>query len=121
MPEEAKKTQKARSELIRILKEQRQQITEEEFFPCKNNVGEVIFPYYRADIVARTATIFELDPMELHGTRRHRNHDEWRDKNIYREYNIPTVRLDPIDILKMDDRIIIKEIESQLRSEKYQQ
>ena len=114
MPEEGTQTQLAREKIKQILPEKGFKIGEEESFPCLNNAGEAIWPPYRADMVVRLTFILEFDPMKLHGTKRHRNHDQWRDTNILREYDIKTVRLDPRDILKQTPNEILEEIEYQL-------
>ena len=118
MPEESLKTQKARQKIKELLIEEGYQVTEEESFPCKNNMNEddqILF--YQADIVARKTIIVELDPMGLHGTATHRNKDHWRDKNIFREYQIPTVRLDPKNILDRNlEDTILDDIKDQLQN-----
>ena len=98
MPIESKSTQKAREYIIEMLQDNGYQIAEEEVFPTENNIGDISLDY-QADIVARKTFIIELDP-EFHGSKIHRNKDEWRDKNIYKKYQIKTVRLDPKDIIK---------------------
>ena len=116
MPQEAKKTQKAREKIIQLYKDQGYQVTEEEVFPCFNNMGEAIFPPYQADLVLRKTFLIELDP-EFHQTKIHRNKDDWRDKNIEREFNIKTVRLDPSDIMKQEPIDILLEVDDQLKNE----
>lgn len=114
-PEEAPKTKKARTKIIQMFKDQGYQVTEEEIFPCINNMGDFKLDY-QADIVIRKVFILELDP-EFHGSHKHRNKDYWRDKNIEREYNIKTVRMDPGDIIKLDPLDIILECDSQLKND----
>ena len=116
VPQESKKTLKAREKIIQLYKNLGFQVTEEELFPCSNNMGEVdISLKYQADLVLRKIFILELDP-EFHGSKVHRNKDKWRDENIEREYNIKTVRLDPADIIKQDSIDIMLEVDSQLQS-----
>ena len=114
MPQEATKTVKARQKIIELYKQQGYEVTEEVPYLCRNNMGELILPPYQADILLKKEFIVELDPYKLHGTKIKRSHDKWRDKNIEREYNIKTVRLDPKDILKQDPIDTILEVDSQL-------
>ena len=114
MPDEAVKTKRARQKIIQLYTDQGYQVTEEEVFPCFNNMGEAIFPPYQADILVTKKIIIELDPTRLHGTARHRSKDHWRDENIFREYSIPTARLNPDDIIKQVSIDILLEIDSQV-------
>lgn len=113
-PQEATKTQKARKKIIEMYRDQGFEVTEEEVFPCFNNMGEAIYPPYQADIVVRKTFIIELDPHKLHGTKTHINKDEWRDKNIEREHNIKTARVDPDDVVRQDSIDIMLEVDSQI-------
>lgn len=119
MPEESTKTKKAREKIIQLYQNLGYQVTEEETFPCVNNMGDFKLDY-QADIVVRKTFIVELDPL-FHGSKIHRNKDEWRDKNIEREYNIRTVRMDPSDVMKLDPIDIILEVDSQLLDTKKQE
>lgn len=112
-PQEANKTQKARKKIIEMYRDQGFEVTEEEVFPCFNNMGEAIYPPYQADIVVRKTFIIELDPL-FHGSKIHRNKDEWRDRNIEREHNIKTARVDPDDVMKLGELDIILDIDDQL-------
>lgn len=114
MPDEAVKTKRARQKIIQLYKDKGYQVTEEEVFPCYDNMGEVRLDY-QADIVIRKTFLIELDP-EFHGSKIHRNKDEWRDKNIEREYQIRTVRIDPSDALKLDPLDILLEVDDQLKN-----
>ena len=114
-PQEATKTKKARTKIIEMYRNLGYQVTEEETFPCINNMGDYQLQY-QADIVIRKTFIVELDP-EFHGSKIHRNKDQWRDKNIEREYNIKTVRIDPQDVVKLDPIDIIIDIDSQLKKD----
>ena len=112
-PQEANKTQKARKKIIEMYRDQGFEVTEEEVFPCFNNMGEAIYPPYQADIVVRKTFIIELDPL-FHGSKIQRNKDEWRDRNIEREHNIKTARVDPDDVMKQDLIDIMLEVDHQL-------
>lgn len=79
-----------------------------------NNVGEEIFPPYRADMIATKTFIIEFDSKKLHGTKRRRIHDSWRDKNIRHQINLKTVRLFSKDILRQSPSEIMEEINYQL-------
>lgn len=119
MPEESLKTQKARQKIKELLIEKGYQVGEEEFFPCLNNMGEVIWPPYRADLVVRKTFILELDPL-FHDSHIHSVKDDHRDQNIYREYEIKTARVNPDDILdKKLIETILPDIEFQLKNPKY--
>ena len=90
---EAPETYKARKELKRILEKQ-DYIVEEEvpLADVTNNMGEEIWPLYRADIIVTKSFIIELDSKKLHGTKKRRIHDQWRDKNIRNQINLKTVQ-----------------------------
>ena len=113
MPDEAVKTKRARQKIIQLYKNLGFHVTEEEIFPTLNNMGDFKLDY-KADIVVRKTFIIELDPPGLHDTHRHTVKDEWRNKNIFNEYQIKTVRLEPNDIMKQDPLDILIEVDDQL-------
>lgn len=116
MPEESKVTKRARQKIIEMYQKQGFKVSEEELFPCNNDMGEPITPFYRGDIVLRKTFIIELDPL-FHGSRIHRNKDYWRNINIFKQYDSTmTVRIDPADILKEDPYLIIMDVNEQLRT-----
>lgn len=97
---EAPETYMARKILKDILRKYCYHIEEEvELDTVTNNIGEKIWPPYRADMLLSKIFIIELDSKKLHGTKRRRSHDQWRDKNIKGQLNIPTVRLISKDIV----------------------
>jgi hypothetical protein len=117
MPKESKITLKARQKIIQLYRDKGYQVTEEELFPCKNNIEEVNLSLdYQADIIVTKKFLIELDPYKLHDTHIHTVKDAWRDKNIYREYKIKTVRIDPNDVMKQDPIDIIIEVDDQLNT-----
>ena len=122
---ESPETYKARRELKRIL-EHHDYIVEEEIplADVTNNMGEEIYPPYRADMIVTKTFIIELDPESSkkykakgHGTKKRRIHDDWRDRNIRSQIKLKTVRLKPYDILNFDESLTMNEIDSQLRSQ----
>ncbi len=122
---EAPETYKARKELKRILEKQ-DYIVEEEvpLQDVTNNMGEEIYPPYRADMIVTKSFIIELDPesgkkgkAKGHGTKRRRIHDDWRDINVRNQIKLKTVRLKPYDILNYDESLTVNEIDSQLRAQ----
>lgn len=79
-------------------------------------MGEDINPPYSADIFASIHFIIELDPVTAHGGDIKSKKDKWRNKNIYEQYGVPTVRLQPEDVLKEGGlAMAFKEMLSQLR------
>lgn len=122
---EAPETYKARKELKRILEKQ-DYIVEEEvpLQDVTNNMGEEIYPPYRADMIVTKSFIIELDPESAkvgkskgHGTKKRRIHDDWRDINVRSQIKLKTVRLKPYDILNYDESLTVNEIDSQLRAQ----
>jgi hypothetical protein len=120
---ESPETTRARRELKRILLAQ-DYIVEEEvpLEDVTNNMGEEIYPPYRADLLVTKKFIIELDPQSSkkykskgHGTKRRRIHDQWRDRNVISQTKLKTVRLKPEDILNYDESLTLHEIDSQLR------
>ena len=123
------KTVLARQRLKEIFEDRHYIIEEEvELDTVTNNIGEPIIPPYRADMLLTKQFIIELDPQtnkkrknKGHGTKHRRTHDSWRDKNIKNQMDIDTVRLIPLDILKLTDKQILDEIDFQLRYARQQQ
>ena len=123
---EAPETYKARKELKRLLAKQDYTIEEEvPLADVSNNMGEEIYPPYRADMIVTKQFIIELDPetskigkSKGHGTRRRHIHDQWRDRNVRDQIKLKTVRLKPEDVLTGDDDLTMLEIESQLAEQR---
>jgi len=119
---EAPDTYQARKVIKRLYESQNFKIQEEvKLDTVTNNMEEEIWPPYQADMLLTKEFIIELDPQtpdkgksKGHGTKRRRNKDQWRDKNIKKQLDIPTVRLIPSDILQQTDKQILDEIEWQL-------
>lgn len=119
---ESPQTYKARQVLKKILEHQDYTVEEEvPLADVKNNMGEEIYPPYRADMVVTKMFIIELDPetskkhkSKGHGTRRRIIHDDWRDRNIRSQIKLKTVRLIPKDILDFDESVTLYEIDHQL-------
>jgi len=86
-----------------------------------NNMEEKVWPPYRADMLLSKVFIIELVSKKLHGTKKRRMHDQWRDKNVKAQLDIPTVRLLSKDVLEYrkrgEDIEILKEIHYQLREQ----
>lgn len=122
---ESPETYKARRELKRILSTIGYEIEEEvPLEDVTNNMGEEIYPPYRADMVVTLQYIIELDPEngkkgkpKGHGTRKRRIHDQWRDKNVRNQLKLKTVRLNPADILNYNEKLTLETIDSQLRAQ----
>jgi hypothetical protein len=114
--QEAETTIKARDILVKALKSECFHVEEEKVFYCDNNMGEKQTLPYRADIYARIEFIIELDPPSSHKGNRHSIKDKWRNENIYNRHRVPTVRLQPSDILKDPNlEMTFKEVLSQLK------
>lgn len=113
---EGEETIKARHVLVNALKAECFHVEEEKVFYCDNNMGEKQTLPYRADIYAHIEFIIELDPVSTHGGDHRTKKDNWRSTNIYNRHRIPTIRLQPSDILK-DHKLetTFKEMLSQLR------
>ena len=79
---------------------------------------EEVYPPYRADMIAQKIFILEFDSKKLHGTRRRRIHDQWRDTNIRDQIKLKTVRLISKEVLKQSDEEILAEIDYQLQNQK---
>ena len=122
---EAPETYKARKELKRILSKQDYHIQEEvPLADVTNNMGEEIYPPYRADMILTKMFIIELDPQSAkpyqskgHGTKRRRIHDDWRDRNVMDQIKLKTVRLIPKNIMIQSDDEILAEIDYQLQNQ----
>jgi hypothetical protein len=114
--QEGETTIKARDILIKALKAESFTVQEEKVFHCKNNMGEEINPPYKADIYASINFIIELDPVSSHGGDHRTRKDNWRNENLFKQYGIRTVRLQPDDILKdIKLETTFKEMLSQLK------
>ena len=114
---EGEETIKARHILVNALKAECFHVQEEKKFYCKNNMGEEINPPYSADIYASIEFIIELDPAESHGGDHRTKKDNWRSTNIFEQYGVKTVRLQPTDIIKDKNlELTFKEVLSQLRA-----
>lgn len=112
-------TYMARKKIKEIFRSKHYQIQEEvELDTVTNNMEEEIYPPYRADMLLSKIFIIEFDSKTLHGTRRRRIHDQWRDKNIKGQLDIPTVRLISKDLLKQTQDQIVQEINHQLKKQK---
>jgi hypothetical protein len=122
---EAPETYEARRKLKQILRKEHYEIEEEVALPeVTNNMGEEIWPPYRADMILTKSFIIELDPQSPdkykskgHGTKKRRIHDQWRDKNIKNQINLKTVRLIPQEINQMSESKILEEIDWQLNEQ----
>ena len=122
---EAPETYKARKELKRILSKLDYHIQEEvPLADVTNNMGEEIYPPYRADMILTKMFIIELDPQSAkpytskgHGTKRRRIHDDWRDRNVMDQTKLKTVRLVPKEIMIQSDDEILAEIDYQLQNQ----
>jgi hypothetical protein len=107
----------ARKKIKEIFREQSYNIEEEvELDTVTNNMGEEIYPPYRADMILKKEFIIEFDSKKLHGTHRRKVHDSWRDKNIKSQTKLITVRLLSKDILQQSPTEILMEINSQLKN-----
>src|SRR6188768_1793905 len=116
MPEESQVTKKARTKLKEIFHRLNFEVNEEVALPhVTNNIGEKIFPPYQADLILSKEFVIELDSKKLHGTKIKRIKDKWRNINIQRDTDLPTVRLLSKDINKQTEQDILAEIEYQLR------
>lgn len=111
------RTVKARKKLYEILKGQGYtQIIEEKVWPnLINGTGDVVKPPYQSDILATKIFSIELDPVQIHGSKIKRGKDTKKDRTIYENRNVKTVRLIPRDVLKLTDSEILQEIEYQLQ------
>jgi len=112
------RTIKARKKIYDILKRQGfTKIIEEKVWPnLTNGTGDVIKPPYQSDILATKIFSIELDPVQIHGSKIKRGKDIKKDRTIYENRNVKTVRLIPRDILKQTEMEIIQEIEYQLEN-----
>ena len=111
-------TYKARKKIRDIFQDDNFKVEEFKEFPeITDNMGEEIYPPYEADIFVWKAFIIELDSKILHGTRKKRIHDQWRDKNFKNQIDISTVRLLSKDINQQSTEAILAEIKSQLKSQ----
>jgi hypothetical protein len=112
--QEAETTVKARDIIVKALKEECFTVQEEKVIHCHNNMGEE--QQYIADIYASINFIIELDPVSAHGGDHRSIKDRWRNENLFKQYGIRTVRLQPEDVLK-DSKLemTFKEVLSQLR------
>ena len=118
---ESNKTLKARRLLCKRFRDNGFSVSEEmPIAGIKNNMDEPINPPYQADIYLKLEFIIELDPNPSHKSQHQANHDQHRDKNIWNQYRIKTVRLNPDDISEKTLETVGEEIVHQLRSEKYQ-
>ncbi|HET9773708.1 MAG TPA: hypothetical protein VFP25_01865 [Nitrososphaeraceae archaeon] len=120
-------TYHARKILKEIFRKQFYEIEEEvPMDTVTNNIGETIWPPYRADMLLCKQFIIELDPQSAkkykskgHGTKRRRIHDKWKDTNIKKQMKISIVRLIPQDIITYreqgKDGDILEEINYQLK------
>lgn len=118
---EADKTRKARKLLVSRFRDNGFVVAEEmPIAGVTNNLGEPIKPAYQADIYLKLEFIIELDPNSSHKSARKANHDQHRDRNIWNQYRIKTVRLNPSDISEKTLETVGEEIVHQLRSDKYQ-
>jgi len=113
---EAPETYQARKKLKQLLYRQNYEIEEEvQLDTVTNNMGEEIWPPYRADMLLTKSFIIELDSKKLHGTHRRIVHDSWRDKNIKNQINLKTVRLLSKNVNVQSEKQILEEIEDQLK------
>lgn len=116
---ESPDTYLARKKIRDIFREHGYELEEEvELDTVTNNMGEEIYPPYRADMIVKKEFIIEFDSKKLHGTHRRKIHDSWRDKNIKSQTKLTTVRLQSKDIIKQSPGDIIAEVNSQLRNKK---
>lgn len=108
----------ARKRIKEIFKPKHYEIKEEVTMDTvKNNMEEEIYPPYRADMLLTKIFIVEFDSKKLHGSRKHRIHDQWRDANIKSQMDIKTVRLISREILHQTPEQIMEEINYQLGKE----
>lgn len=118
---EAPITEKARHKIKEIFQGMNFNIEEFVELPnVTNNMGEPIIPSYEADMILSKEFVLEFDSKKLHGTKIKRNKDKWRDTNILSQTELPTVRLNSIDILQQNSQEILDEIEYQLRTKNKQ-
>jgi hypothetical protein len=116
---ESPDTYQARKKIRDIFRHENFDIEEEvELETVTNNIGEEIYPPYRADMILHKEFIIEFDSKKLHGTHRRKVHDSWRDKNIKNQTRLTTVRLISKEILKQSPTDILKEINSQLSNKR---
>ena len=109
-------TTRARQLLVNALKAECFHVQEEKKFYCKNNMGEEINPPYSADIYASIEFIIELDPESTHGGDHRTKKDNWRNRNIFDQYGVRTVRIQPKDVLNDTNlELTFKEMLAQLR------
>lgn len=107
----------ARKKIKEIFGKENYSVEEEvELDTVTNNMGEEIYPPYRADMILKKEFIIEFDSKKLHGTHRRKVHDNWRDRNIKNQTKLITVRLLSKDILKQSPTEILMEINSQLKN-----
>lgn len=113
---EGEETIKARDLLVKALKAQCFNVEEEKAIPCTDGEGRTIDPPYKADIYASIHFILELDPVSSHGGDHQTIKDNNRNKNIFEQYGIRTIRLQPIDVLNDKNlEMTFKEMLSQLK------
>lgn len=96
---EADKTKIARRLLKEFFQENCYKVDEEKPFYCRDSDGNFVRPPYKGDIYIKLEFIIELDPNESHGSEGQTIKDNKRDKRIYQQYGIRTVRLVPKDII----------------------
>ena len=113
---EAEQTQEAREILVKALKSECFSVQEEKVIHCVNNMGEP--KDFSADIYASINFIIELDPSSSHGGDHRSKIDKWRNENIYKQYGIRTIRLQPVDIIADKKTLVLtfKEMLSQLKA-----
>lgn len=113
---ESPETYQARKKLKQIFTEYEFEIEEEvPLSTVTNNMEEEIWPPYRADMLLTKQFIIELDSKKLHGTRRKRVHDKWRDENVRKQVKLKTVRLLSKDVNKQEPEQILEEVNWQLK------
>lgn len=113
---ESPETYQARKKLKEIFTEYEFEIEEEvPLQTVTNNMEEEIWPPYRADMLLTKQFIIELDSKNLHGTRRKRVHDKWRDENVRKQVKLKTVRLLSKDVNKQEPEQILEEVNWQLK------
>lgn len=109
----------ARKKIKEIFRPKHYEIEEEVALDTvTNNMEEEVWPSYRADMVLTKCFIVEFDSKKLHGTKKRRIHDKWRDTNVMNQMNIKTVRLISRDILQQTPDQILQEINYQLSQQK---
>jgi hypothetical protein len=117
-PSESPDTYQARKKLKSLFGELMYEVEEEvELESVTNNMEEEIWPPYRADMLVTKTFIIELDSKKLHGTRKKRSHDKWRNINIKSQMNLKTVRLLSKDVNRQELDQILAEIDYQLRAQ----